>query len=74
MNWTCAVQVATLVGASWLFLLTDVAALYSANPQLDPSAVPIREVHDIMQLQVGLPSWHHASARLPCAASHTGTA
>lgn len=45
-------KVATLVGAAWLFLLTDVPALYSANPQRDPTAVPIREVHDIMQLQV----------------------
>ena len=43
---------ATLIGADWLFLLTDVAHLYTANPNVDPAAQPIYEVHDIAQLQV----------------------
>ena len=45
-------QVATLVHADWLFLLTDVPCLYTANPLKDPSAKPIHEVHDIAALQV----------------------
>lgn len=45
-------QVATAVHADWLFLLTDVDALYTSNPSIDPDAQPIREVHDIAQLQV----------------------
>ena len=46
------VQVATAVQADWLFLLTDVDALYTADPGTNPEAEPIREVHDIAQLQV----------------------
>lgn len=38
--------------ADWLFLLTDVTALYTANPNTDPSARPIHEVHDIAGLEV----------------------
>ncbi len=45
-------QVATLVGANWLFLLTDVDNLYTSNPASNPDAKPIFEVHDIMALQV----------------------
>ena len=45
-------QVATLVRADWLFLLTDVDSLYTANPASHPEAVPIPEVHDITKLQV----------------------
>lgn len=45
-------QVATLVQADWLFLLTDVAHLYTANPNIDPTAQPIFEVLDIGDLQV----------------------
>ena len=44
-------QVATLVRADWLFLLTDVPSLFTANPSTDPSAEPIHEVHDIAALQ-----------------------
>lgn len=44
-------QVATLVRADWLFLLTDVPCLYTANPSTDPSAQPIHEVRDIAALQ-----------------------
>ena len=46
------VQVATAVQADWLFLLTDVDALYTSNPVSDPEARPIHVVHDISQLQV----------------------
>jgi len=45
-------QVATLVQADWLYLLTDVPALYTSNPSTDPSARPIREVHDMGGLDV----------------------
>lgn len=45
-------QVATLVKADWLFLLTDVDGLYTANPATHPEAVRIPEVHDITKLQV----------------------
>ena len=49
----CWRQVATLVEADWLFLLTDVDFLYTANPVTNPAAVPIQEVHNIADLQVG---------------------
>ena len=45
-------QVATLVKADWLFLLTDVDSLYTANPGSHPEAVRIPDVHDITKLQV----------------------
>lgn len=44
-----AALVAHLVGADALVLLSDVDALYTANPRL-PSAVPIREVPDAAAL------------------------
>lgn len=47
------VQVATAVRADWLFLLTDVDALYTSNPRVSPDAQPIHTVHDMGQLQVG---------------------
>lgn len=40
--------------ADWLFLLTDVDCVYTANPNTNPDAEPIHEVHDITQLHV---SW-----------------
>ncbi|KAK9786300.1 hypothetical protein WJX73_008025 [Symbiochloris irregularis] len=77
-NDTLSAQVATLVGASWLFLLTDVPALYSANPQRDPAAVPIREVHDIMQLQADVTSkgtqWGTGGMATKLAAARIATA
>ena len=45
-------QVATLVQADWLFLLTDVPNLYTANPATDPTALPIYEVPDLGKLHV----------------------
>ncbi|NJN31750.1 MAG: glutamate 5-kinase [Synechococcales cyanobacterium RM1_1_8] len=47
--------VADLVGADWLFLLTDVDRLYSADPRSNPDAQPIIEVDSpeaLAQLQV----------------------
>lgn len=38
--------------ADWLFLLTDVDALYTSNPITNRDAQPIHTVHDIGQLQV----------------------
>jgi glutamate 5-kinase len=51
-NDTLSAQVATLVHADWLFLLTDVDALYTANPAVDPKAKPIRIVEDVQALNV----------------------
>lgn len=45
-------QVATLVRADWLFLLTDVDSLYTANPSTHPEAVAIPHVHDLNKLKV----------------------
>ena len=41
-NDTLAAQVAVLVQADWLFILTDVDFLYTANPSSDSSAQPIK--------------------------------
>lgn len=46
-NDTLSAQVAALVEANALFLLTDVDALYTANPSRDPTAVRISETSDI---------------------------
>jgi glutamate 5-kinase len=51
-NDTLSAQVATIVQASWLFLLTDVDALYTANPSKDPDAQPIHNVRDLFSLDV----------------------
>jgi len=45
-------QVATLVRADWLVLLTDVDGLFTANPATDPAAQPIHEVADLAALHV----------------------
>ncbi|KAG1659378.1 hypothetical protein FOA52_007841 [Chlamydomonas sp. UWO 241] len=50
-NDTLSAHVAALVKADWLFLMTDVDALYTANPKSDPNAQPIYEVHDMAKLQ-----------------------
>lgn len=68
-------QVATLVRADWLFLLTDVDSLYTANPSTHPKAVAIHQVHDLNKLKVnplpcqGIPvvpacSSHHNSSAI----------
>ncbi|MGJ3250706.1 MAG: glutamate 5-kinase [Elainellaceae cyanobacterium] len=57
-NDTLSALVASLVEADWLFLLTDVDRLYSADPRLHPDAQPIHlvdtvdELHDL-QISVG---------------------
>ncbi len=40
-NDTLSALVASLIEADWLFILTDVDQLYSADPRVDPSAYPI---------------------------------
>ena len=42
--------VCSLVGADWLFLLTDVDAVYTANPKDNPDAKRIGIAHDIDEL------------------------
>jgi glutamate 5-kinase len=49
-NDTLSALVASLVQANWLFLLTDVDRLYSADPRSDPDARPIDLVDKIDQL------------------------
>ncbi|EDX84464.1 glutamate 5-kinase [Synechococcus sp. PCC 7335] len=50
-NDTLSALVASLVGADYLFLLTDVDQLYSADPRQDPTAQPISRVQHIDQLE-----------------------
>jgi glutamate 5-kinase len=55
--------VATLVQADWLFLLTDVPNLFTANPNTDPSAEAIYEVPDLSKLHVSgrrVALWAHS--------------
>ena len=54
-DWLSAL-VSTAVNASWLFLLTDVAQLYTANPRSDPNAKPIDIVPNIEKLQINTSS------------------
>ncbi len=49
-NDTLSALVASLVEADWLFLLTDVDRLYSADPRSFPDAQPISVVKDINEL------------------------
>jgi len=46
-----AAQVAVLVGAQQLILLTDIDGLYSADPRIDPSAEIVSEVDDFAALE-----------------------
>ncbi|HYM58177.1 MAG TPA: glutamate 5-kinase [Solirubrobacteraceae bacterium] len=51
-----AAQVAVLVGADLLVLLTDTGGLYTADPRIDPGAQLVEEVTDyeaLGQLQIG---------------------
>jgi len=50
-NDSLSAQVAALVRADWLFLMTDVDSLYTSNPKMDPDAQPIYEVPDMTTLQ-----------------------
>lgn len=51
-NDTLSAQVASLIGAEWLFLLTDVDGLYTSNPNSDPDAKLIPVVEDVSTLNV----------------------
>ncbi|MEM9161460.1 MAG: glutamate 5-kinase [Cyanobacteria bacterium P01_F01_bin.4] len=51
-NDTLSALVASLVGADWLFLLTDVDRLYSADPRHNPDAQPISLVNQLDELKV----------------------
>lgn len=54
-NDTLSALVASLVEADWLFLLTDVDRLYSADPRSFPDAQPItlvKHIEQLAQLQV----------------------
>lgn len=50
-NDTLSALVASLVEADWLFLLTDVDRLYSADPRSNPDAQPISLVQSMAQLE-----------------------
>lgn len=57
-NDTLSALVASLVNADWLFLLTDVDRLYSADPRHNPDAQPITLVNRLdelkdLQVQIG---------------------
>ena len=49
-NDTLSALVASLVDADWLFLLTDVDRLYSADPRSNPNAKPIAIVKSLEEL------------------------
>ena len=53
-NDTLSARVASLVEADWLFILTDVDRLYSADPRRDPTATPIATVaaRELARLEV----------------------
>ncbi|MEL7350759.1 MAG: glutamate 5-kinase [Cyanobacteria bacterium J06649_5] len=53
-NDTLSAMVASLVSAEYLFLLTDVDQLYSADPRQDPNAQPISRVRNIDQLDANI--------------------
>jgi glutamate 5-kinase len=55
-NDTLSARVASLVDADWLFLMTDVDQLYSADPRGNPAAYPIDRVENIDQLQADVAS------------------
>jgi len=45
---------AGITNADFLFLLTDVDALYTDNPRINPDAKPIRVVNDLEELNVSI--------------------
>lgn len=55
-NDTLSARVASLVDADWLFLMTDVDQLYSADPRQHPEAYAIDRVENIDQLQADVAS------------------
>lgn len=76
-NDTLSALVASLVSADWLFLLTDVDALYSADPRSNPDAKPIRIVESIDDLKVDIGSagnWGTGGMATKIQAARIGTA
>lgn len=70
--------VASLVEASWLFILTDVDRLYSADPRLVPDAQPITLVKDIdllaeVETQTKGSQWGTGGMRTKIAAARIAT-
>lgn len=55
-NDTLSAITAAMVGADYLFLMTDVDALYDSNPRTNPNAQPIEVVDDIDTLTVDVSS------------------
>jgi glutamate 5-kinase len=55
-NDTLSAITAGMVGADYLFLMTDVDCLYDKNPRKDPDAKPIEVVEDIAALDVDVSS------------------
>jgi len=49
-NDTLSALVASLIGADWLFLLTDVDKLYSADPRYHPDAKPIHRIEKLEEI------------------------
>lgn len=55
-NDTLSALVASVVDANWLFLLTDVDRLYSADPRSNPNAQPItivKHIDELSEVQTG---------------------
>ncbi|HTL88631.1 MAG TPA: glutamate 5-kinase, partial [Leptolyngbya sp.] len=55
-NDTLSALVASVVDANWLFLLTDVDRLYSADPRHNPNAQPItivKHIDELSEVQTG---------------------
>lgn len=55
-NDTLSALVASVVDADWLFLLTDVDRLYSADPRTNPNAQPItivKHIDELSEVQTG---------------------
>jgi glutamate 5-kinase len=50
-NDTLSALVASLIGAQWLFLLTDVDRLYSADPRSNPAAQPIIAIDRLADIE-----------------------
>ncbi|MGB3137779.1 MAG: glutamate 5-kinase [Nodosilinea sp.] len=50
-NDTLSALVASLIGAQWLFLLTDVDRLYSADPRSNPGAKPIISIDRLADIE-----------------------
>lgn len=55
-NDTLSAITAAMVGADYLFLMTDVDALYTSNPRTNPDAMPIEIVEDIDSLAADVSS------------------